>query len=138
MAPAEGRGRKLRKAAMELRHKQKDDPHMRKQWRCFHCDELFTDREAAADHFGAQIDGLADDTACKLNATDGLIVKMLREAQEELRKYHQEDNAAYREFYALGAKHSTALLEAEQLGYDKGVAEMKAQGYCVEPQAHAA
>ena len=27
-------------------------------WRCFHCDELFTDRQCAADHFGiSELDG---------------------------------------------------------------------------------
>lgn len=28
-----------------------DDP---KQWRCFHCDEVFTDKFEARDHFGAE------------------------------------------------------------------------------------
>lgn len=92
-----------------------------KEWRCFHCDEVFTDREAAADHFGVQIDGCADDVACKLNAEQGLLVKMLREAHEELRKYHQEDNEAYRQFYVLGADHSTALRREEEKGYARGL-----------------
>src|SRR5487761_2676054 len=35
-------------------------------WRCFHCDEVFTSRESAATHFGTQIDGCADEVACKL------------------------------------------------------------------------
>lgn len=96
-----------------------------KTWRCFHCDEVFTDREVAADHFGVQIDGLADDVACKLNATEGLLVKMLREAQEELRQYHQEDNAAFRQFYALGADHSTALRREEEKGYARGLADAR-------------
>lgn len=97
-------------------------PAENKQWRCFHCDEVFTDVEAAADHFGAQIDGTA---ACKLSATDGLLVKMLREAQSDLRKYHQEDDAHCREFYALGAEHAAALIRAEQTGYDRGLADAK-------------
>lgn len=92
-----------------------------KSWRCFHCDEVFTDRQAAADHFGVQIDGLADEVACKINATDGQLVSMLREAQAELRQYHQEDNAAFRQFYALGADHSTALRREEEKGYARGL-----------------
>lgn len=91
-------------------------------WRCFHCDEVFTEREAAADHFGAQI-GCADDVACKINATDGLLVKMLREAQEELSAYHQEDNAAFRQFYSLGAEHAVALRRAEEAGYARGITD---------------
>lgn len=96
-----------------------------KEWRCFHCGEVFTDREAAADHFGVQIDGTADEVACKLNATEGLLVKMLREAHEELRQYHQEDNAAFRQFYALGADHSTALRREEEKGYARGLEDAK-------------
>jgi hypothetical protein len=97
----------------------------KKEWRCFHCDEVFTDHAAAADHFGVQIDDCADNVACKLNATEGLIVKMLREAQQELRIYHQEDNAAFQQFYALGAQHSTALLREEEKGYARGLEDAK-------------
>lgn len=94
-------------------------------WRCFHCGEVFTDRESAAAHFGVQIDGCADDVACKLNATEGLLVKMLREAQMELRQYHEEDNAAFRQFYALGAEHSTAMRREEEKGYSRGLEDAK-------------
>ncbi len=96
------------------------------EWRCFHCDEVFTAREAAAGHFGVQIDGCADDVACKLNATEGLLVKMLREAQEELRQYHQEDNAAFKQFYSLGADHATALRREEEKGYARGLHDGRA------------
>lgn len=96
-------------------------------WRCFHCNEVFTDREAAADHFGVQIDGLADDCACKLNATDGLLLKMLRESQEELRRYENESDPQSLIFYSLGAKHVVALREEEQKGYDRGLADGRAE-----------
>lgn len=96
-----------------------------KSWRCFHCDEVFTDRESAADHFGVQIDDCADTVACKLGATKKLLVKMLREAQEELRQYHQEDNAAFQRFYALGAEHSTSLRREEEKGYARGLEDAK-------------
>jgi hypothetical protein len=94
-----------------------------KEWRCFHCGEVFTDRQAAADHFGVQIDGCADDVACKINATDGLLVSTLREAQAELRQYHEENNAAFREFYALGAEHAVALRREEEKGYARGLGD---------------
>lgn len=97
----------------------------RVEWRCFHCDEVFTDRQAAADHFGVQIDGCADDVACKINATDGLLVSMLREAQAELREYRQEDNAAFQQFHALGAEHATALRREEEKGYARGLEDAK-------------
>jgi len=88
------------------------------EWRCFHCDEVFTDRDAAAEHFGVQIPG---DVACKLNATEGLLVKMLREAQKELRRYRREDNESYRTFYALGAEHETKMRRVEEEGYVRGL-----------------
>lgn len=94
-------------------------------WRCFHCDEVFTDRAAAADHFGVQIDGCADDVACKINAVDGQLVSMLREAQSELRQYHQEDNEAFRQFHALGAEHATELRREEEKGYARGLEDAK-------------
>lgn len=96
-----------------------------RSWRCFHCDEVFTDRDAAADHFGVMLDGVADEVACKINATDGLLVKMLREAQQELSRYHQEDNAAFREFYALGANHAAALRREEERGYERGLRDAR-------------
>lgn len=94
-------------------------------WRCFHCDEVFTDREAAADHFGIQIDGLADEVGCKLTEQEGGILKMLREAQEELRRYHEEDSNMARTFHALGAEHSVALRTEEEKGYARGLADAK-------------
>lgn len=96
-----------------------------REWRCFHCDEVFTDREAAADHFGVQIDGLADDCACRLNATDGLILKMLREAQQELRRYHEVDTSMIREVYALGAEHHGVAQREEEKGYARGLRDGK-------------
>lgn len=98
---------------------------MKREWRCFHCDEVFTDKEAAADHFGVQIDGLADDCACKLNAKDGLILKMLREAQVDLRRYHEEDTALIREVYKLGGDHVTNARQQEELGYARGLRDAK-------------
>lgn len=98
----------------------------KQEWRCFHCDDIFTDREAAADHFGIQIDGLADEPGCKLNQTEGGILKMLREANAELAKYRQEDDAQTRMFYALGAEHTVALRREEEKGYARGLANGQA------------
>ena len=64
--------------------------------------------------------GCADDVACKLNATEGLLVKMLREVQE-LRQYHQEGNETFKQFYALGADHAVALRRAEEQGCARGL-----------------
>jgi hypothetical protein len=98
------------------------------EWRCFHCDEVFTEPEAAQDHFG----DMTDQPACQLNALEGGILALYREAQRELHTWRVEDNASAREFYALGAKHHTALRDAEQAGYDKGLADSRALSSRVE------
>lgn len=88
------------------------------EWRCFHCGDVFTEREDAAHHFG--LDTL-DEPGCKLNELEGGILALYREAQVELAKYREEDNAAFREFYSLGADHSTALRREEEKGYERGL-----------------
>lgn len=75
----------------------------RTHWRCFHCGECFTDRALAAAHFGIQIDDVADEPACKLNEAEGGLAVLLREAQAELRKYHEEDERADAAESALAA-----------------------------------
>lgn len=84
------------------------------EWRCFHCDEVFTDRAAAAEHFGAD---QGETPACKLNQVEGGMVTLLREAHGELRRYRDDDHAMARTFHALGAEHYTKEREAEEKGY---------------------
>lgn len=99
------------------------DELTRLKWRCFHCDEVFTTVEAARAHFG---DSELEEPGCKLNALEGGLLDLYRKAQDELHSYRIEDSATSREFYALGAKHQTALRDAEQSGYDKGLADGRA------------
>lgn len=53
-------------------------------WRCFHCDELFHDRAAAAEHFGSYGEG--DQPLCVEAATLDMreIAAHLRELRQEL------------------------------------------------------
>ncbi len=105
------------------RHRVRHIDHMRvvetmtatREWRCFHCDESFSDRDAAADHFGHYE---TDRPACKL---DGGLVKMLREQEAELRRYRQDDSDMARLYYALGGEHHLAKQRAEEAGYAKGL-----------------
>lgn len=97
-------------------------------WRCFHCGDIFTDEHEAAMHFGVQIDGVADDVACKLNAGENLILEMLRESQAELRRYHEEDTNLIREVWGLGAKSATEIRNAEETGYARGLRDAKYEG----------
>lgn len=92
------------------------------EWRCFHCDEVFTDPDLAGDHFGI---GECDVPACQLNAVEGGLLKMLRDAQEEIGRFRREDTASYREFYALGADHAVKLRRAEEEGYERGLRDAK-------------
>ena len=87
------------------------------RWRCFHCDEEFADTDAAAEHFGR-----FEDCApiCKVGAD------RFRQMEDELASWRSESDTASKEFYGLGAKHSTALREAEQQGYDRGLADGRA------------
>lgn len=92
-----------------------------REWRCFHCDEVFTDPKAAANHFG--VDHVGNETLCQMAQVDGGIARVIADLAEELQRYRSEDNASYREFYALGADHSQALIREEQKGYDRGLAD---------------
>ena len=91
-------------------------------WRCFHCDEFFTDREAAALHFGDHLQG---DPACKLNAMEGGLLALVRAQEQELQAFRTEETASYREFFALGAQHTQAIHRAEELGYARGLADAR-------------
>jgi hypothetical protein len=94
-------------------------------WRCFHCDEVFTDPKAAANHFG--VDHAGNETLCQMAQVDGGIARVIADLAEELQRYRSEDNTSYREFYALGADHRAALIKEEQKGYDRGLADARAE-----------
>lgn len=93
---------------------------MRKQWRCFHCDEVFTNRRWAAEHFGA--DG--DMPACRLKSHEGHLVTYIRELEEQLVRYRANDSHVMRSIYTLEADHRQALIRAEEEGYNRGVRDM--------------
>jgi hypothetical protein len=98
-----------------------------KCWRCFHCDELFTDPKAAANHFG--VDHLGSEALCQMAQVDGGIAKVIADLAEELQRYRVEDNESYRQFYALGADHRAALIKEEQEGYERGLADARVDGW---------
>lgn len=102
----------------------KDASREEMEWRCFHCDEVFTDTAAAKDHFGYD---LLAEPGCKLNEIEGGLLGIVRRQEERLDAYHREDTASYREFYSLGADHSQALRREEEKGYAKGLADGRAE-----------
>lgn len=108
----------------------------RKQWRCFFCDEVFSRREDAAEHFGCNDSCEADVPACKIAAHESHLVKYIRKLENELRQRMHEDTGLHRAIYTLENELRREVQGAEEKGYDKGVADMKQQGYCTEPAAH--
>lgn len=90
-------------------------------WRCFHCDEVFTDREQAAFHFG--IDEMCT-PACGL---DRGLVEAYRRQELELRRYRDEDSDKDREMYRQRNEHVQALQRAEEAGYAKALKDTNYQ-----------
>lgn len=84
----------------------------RKNWRCFHCDENFTDRKAAADHFGTSI---FQEPACQIDA------KKYREMENQVRRANEDDSDTDRRMYAMQGEHQVALRREEEKGYARGL-----------------
>lgn len=101
----------------------------RKQWRCFHCDEVFTSPRCAAAHFGGDEGRIA---ACRLKSYEGHLVDYIRRLEADLDAYRAEDSNILRAIYSMEADHRQALIRAEEDGYNKGVRDTQT------PQATAA
>src|SRR5262245_41403533 len=95
----------------------------RRQWRCFHCDEVFRSVRAAREHFGG--DMLAD-PACKLAAHHGHLVTYIRKLEDELARYRDADSDVMRALMVLEVEHRQALQREEEKGYERGIRDMKA------------
>jgi len=87
-------------------------------WRCFHCDEVFTDRSAALEHFG---ESECHTPGCQIDITD------VRAMEKALRQYRAGDTLLYRQLRQLKSDHATALRREEEKGYARGVADMREQ-----------
>lgn len=94
---------------------------MRKQWRCFFCDEVFTRRKDAAEHFGVDDACEADTPACKIAAHEGHLVRYIRKLERELRRHMTEDSDVMRSIMTLEAEHARALRNEEEKGYARGL-----------------
>lgn len=81
-------------------------------WRCYHCEEIFTTSEAAAEHFGPRI---YSDPACTIDAA------RLRELEAELQRYREEDTDLHRELHRKDSEHRQALIREEEKGYARGL-----------------
>lgn len=94
-------------------------------WRCFHCDETFTDAKEAALHFGTT---QAQKPACQLN------LKWLRYVERQLERYRDEDTDLHRQMHAMASRHQTELRREEEKGYARGLRD----GMAMTPEEKAA
>lgn len=111
---------------------------MKKQWRCFFCDEVFTSRDKAAQHFGVFEACEADEPACKLMQHQERFIQYVRGLEEEIRLYQDDNQPLQRAIWDLEATIADKVRTAEEQGYAKAVNDMQKQGYCPEPQRHCA
>lgn len=88
-----------------------------KDWRCYHCDEVFKDKVSAGQHFGPYE---CSTPACQID-TDHL-----RQLESQLSKYREEDTDLHREIHRLQSEHHSALMRAEESGYAKGLKDYAA------------
>lgn len=99
-------------------------------WRCFHCDEVFTDRRCAADHFGASEDSEA---ACriKMGAERSLLTALRRaenDASEAWAAIRTETTDSAKAYYAQNSRHQEQLRIVEELGFERGLkAQLEAE-----------
>lgn len=99
----------------------------KRTWRCFHCDENFTDRRLAALHFGASED---QEPACQIKGSEGGLLEALRRAERDAgdawHMIHNESTDAAKAYYAQQSRHLAQLTAMEQVGYDRGLADAQA------------
>jgi hypothetical protein len=96
-----------------------------KTWRCFHCDEVFRTQVDARNHFGSTE---ASDPACKIKAAgEFALLEALRNAEDELARYRNEDSDVLRVLWSTRADHAAALGREEEKGYARGVRDARAE-----------
>lgn len=108
-------------------------------WTCFHCGETFTDERLARDHFGPDLDAEA---ACRIKAgAERGLLTALRRAERDLndmrRALADEATDAARAYYAQTTRHHEQLRAAEELGYERGLADARAETLSAEQTINA-
>ena len=112
--------------------KERVNPH----WRCFFCDEVFTTRGTAAEHFGTEVGCDYPRPACQIKDHEGHLVTYIRKLEDELGVWNRESHSIQQAIVSLEGSMAMKVREAEEQGFARGVAAMKAQGFCVEPEKH--
>lgn len=98
-----------------------------RQWRCFHCDEVFKTEWSARDHFGHTEDA---SPACQIKAGELGLVSALRAAERDASDawfaLQNESTTTAKAFRAMQSRHQQQLTAMEQIGYERGLADAKA------------
>ena len=89
----------------------------RKQWRCYHCDAVYTDPFEAGIHFGADVAGTC---ACVLPHEQHL-VEHIRDLEKRLDSYRTESDRVMRSIMTLEDENRRALIREEEKGYARGL-----------------
>lgn len=104
----------------------------KKQWRCFHCGDVFTSAFKAEEHFGRD-EGRTP--ACQIVGAASGLITALREAEDSAAdawfKLHEEMSDIAKAMYAQNSRHQQSLLRAEELGYERGLRDARAETWKV-------
>lgn len=124
-------------ARAEKAEKERDEA--RAQWRCFHCEEVFTSKRCAEAHFGRTEDS---QPACIIKAgAEGSLVEALRRAEEDAAQawsaIASETTDAAKAYYAQQSRHSQQLRLAEEAGYERGLHDASHEAMRAEAAAAA-
>lgn len=86
------------------------------EWRCFHCDEVFTTEESAKEHFGPTERHMP---ACTID------IKEYRAMEQRMLAYNQEDAEIHRYLHGKLNDFQLALVREEERGYSRGLRDAK-------------
>lgn len=89
-----------------------------REWRCFHCDEVFTTVASAREHFG---DDCGCEPACKIDIAE------YRRLEAQQRACVAECCEEAKRYWAAEDDRRRALVAEEQKGFDRGIAGMRAE-----------
>lgn len=91
-------------------------------WRCFHCNECFTDTAKAQEHFGH---GEHHEPACQID------IAKYREMESYVQRAVDEDTDALRQVGRIQSDHVMALLREEEKGYARGMRDLQKESTAV-------
>ena len=94
------------------------------QWRCFHCHEVFTREQDAREHFG---DTEVSVAGCQIKGHEHGLLGYIRELEQDLARWREELHPLMVAMETMRAEHSAALRREEEVGYDRGVCDMRSE-----------